>query len=182
MKNYLVLYYSNTGNSKFLATKTSEELDCDLRKIAPAINNLIVLLLMSLAGISSGAGISKKEIENYDEIIIYGPIWAGLLIAPLRAALKIGVAASKTIHFAVSCETTEAEKNDKYGYMKVMKAAETLAGEFIKTTEAFSSSLVRTNDNPSTDKLADKIKLTEANFKGEIQTKFESFIMRIQSS
>jgi len=48
MKKYLILFYSKTGNSKFIAEKLSIALDGDLKEIKPVINNLLVLFLFSL--------------------------------------------------------------------------------------------------------------------------------------
>lgn len=80
MKKYLVLFYSKTGNSKFLAEKAATALGCDLRAIKPIINNTALLFLLSSLKIRIAIDISKDYIEKYDEVIIFGPIWGGLLV------------------------------------------------------------------------------------------------------
>ena len=166
MKKYLILYYSKTGNSKFIAEKLSEELACDSKKIIPVIDSLAVLFLLSLMKIGIPTNISKKETEAYGELILVGPVWGGLLISPLRNTLKKCIRASKNIHFAVTCETKDEEKNNKYGYAKVLKEAEGLGGKFVRTTEAFSTSLVNPDNIAWSPKLSEKIKMTEENFNG----------------
>lgn len=182
MKKYLVLYYSKTGNCKFLAEKLSEELGSSSRRITPIIDHLLVLYVLSTLKISIGISISQKDIRAYDEVIILGPIWGGLLISPLRSILKKCVKASKTIHFAVSCETSDEEKNDKYGYAQVLRNAEKIGGKFIKTTEAFSTSLVKSDSESWNPKLSEKVKITEENFRGSMQSRFNNFVKDIKSS
>ncbi len=181
MKKYLVIYYSKTGNSKFLAEKISNELGCDLKKIKPVTESLLLLFLMSLLKINVSTGISREDIEEYDEVIILGPIWGGLLISPLRSMLKICVKAEKPVHFAVSCETSEELKDSKYGYGQVLREAEQLGGKLVRTTGAFSTSLVQNNNGSWSPKLSEKTKITEENFIGIIRSRFNDFINRIQS-
>jgi menaquinone-dependent protoporphyrinogen IX oxidase len=181
MKKYLVMYYSKTGNSQFLAEKLATELRADLKKVTPMFKSVLVLYLLSLAKISVSTNISKKDIEKYDEVILLGPIWGGLLISPLRSMLNKAVMASKIIHFAVSCETSDEKKDSQYGYAQVLREAENIGKEFFRTTEAFSSSLVNEEGSWSP-KLAEKTKITENNFKGTIKLRLNDFITRIKSS
>ncbi len=180
MKKYLVLFYSKTGNSKFLAEKAATALGCDLRAIKPIINNTALLFLLSSLKIRIAIDISKDYIEKYDEVIIFGPIWGGLLMSPLKSVLKKCVAVSIAIHFAVSCERSDSQKNEKYGYAHVLREAETIGGKFVKITEAFSTALVNKENKSWTPKLSQKIKITEENFEGEIKERFDNFIAKIK--
>lgn len=179
MKKYLILYYSKTGNSKFIAEKLSSALDCDIKQLNPAINNLLLLYLLSLLKINVAIGISRKDVEEYKEVIILGPIWGGLLISPLRSILKKCVNASKLIHFAVSCETPEEEKDSKYGYAQVLREAENIGGALIRTTGAFSTALVK-GGREASNVLVEKTKFTEENFKGAIRLRFDDFLTKIK--
>ena len=181
MKKYIILYYSKTGNSKFIAEKLSTTLGCDLKRIKPVINNLAVLFLLSFMKIDVPTNISIKEFESYDEIIIVGPVWGGLLISPLRNTIKKCIKASKDIHFAVTCETKDEDKNNKYGYAKVLKEAEDLGGKFVRTSEAFSTSLVNPDDETWSPKLSEKIKITEDNFNAVLKSRLSDFAMKIKS-
>lgn len=182
MKKYLILYYSKTGNSKFIAEKLSHELSCDLKKIVPIIDSVLLMFLLSLLRVKIPTNVSRKEIENYDEVIILGPIWGGLLISPLRNTLMKCIKASKNIHFAVTCETKDEEKNSKYGYAHVLKEAESLGNKFIRTTEAFSTSLVNLVHKSWSPKPSEKIKITEDNFNGVLKSRVENFAIKIKSS
>jgi flavodoxin len=102
MKSYLILFYSKTGNSKFIAGKLSQELVCDSKEITPLFNNLLILYFFSLIRINIPTNISTADIRKYNDIIIIGPIWGGLLISPLRTLIKKSV---KTSVFPIAIGT-----------------------------------------------------------------------------
>ncbi len=179
MKKYLVTYYSNTGNSEFLAKKLAAKLECDIKRIVPKIDKVLVLFLLSLFRISIPTNITVKEMEEYDEVLMLGPIWGGLLISPLRSILKKCVRASNKIHFILTCETSEEAKNDKYGYAKVLSDAKKVGGATVIATEVFSTSLIKGEEESKHSKLSDKVKITEDNFKGKIKEKFEQFVSKV---
>lgn len=182
MKRYLILYYSKSGNSKFLAERLAKELgNSSLQRITPKVDFLFIVFLMSALKINVGTGISKKDIEGYDEVIIFGPVWGGLLISPLRSIIKKCVNASKSIHFAVSCDSSDEEKNGKYGYAQVLNVAQDLGGTFIKTTKAFPTHLVKNESQIKNPKLSEKVKLTENNFKGIIAERLSNFVKEINT-
>jgi len=181
MKKHVVLFYSKTGNSKFLAEQIAQELGCDIREITCSFNSIGMLFLISWLKWGVRINISARDLANYEEVVILGPIWGGTLIAPLRSIINQCRKASKVMHFAVSCETSEAEKDDKYGYERVLEKARALGGSLVKTTAAFSTTLVEGGD-VKTIKLEEKIKITADNYKGEIKARVENFIQRITSA
>jgi len=181
MKKYLVLYYSKTGNSKFIAENLSHELACDSKKITPIIDSFFMLYILSLLNINIPTNIAAMDIREYDEIIIIGPIWGGQLISPLRTVLNKCIKASKNIHFAVTCETKEEDRNNKYGYAQVLKKASDMSNQYVKNATAFSTSLVNFGDKSWSPKLSEKIKLTEENFNSVLKSRVEDFAMRIKS-
>ena len=182
MKNYLVLYYSKTGNSQFIAEKLAKELWCPSKKITPIIDNIALLFLLSLLRINIPTNISDQDIQEYDEVILIGPIWGGLLVSPLRTVIKKCVRASKNIHFAVTCETKEEDKDKKYGSSQVLKKASDLGGKYVKNTEAFSTALINA-DNPSwSPKLSEKIKMTEDNYKGVLVSRVHDYASKIKAT
>lgn len=175
MKKHLVLCYSKTGNSHFMAKKISSELNCDLQMVYPWINNTGLLFLISLFKMSIPLNISNKLIQEHEEIIIIGPVWGGLLISPLRTLIKKCNQLSKPIHFAVTCETSEEDKENKYGYNNVLKSAQTVGGEFVKSTAAFSTTLIKGYDGKIKTNITVKAKITEGNFSDELRERLNSF-------
>ncbi len=182
MKQRLVLYYSKTGNSQFIAGKLAQELTCDSKRIIPLLDSVFILFLLSLLKINIATNISRSDLLKYDELILIGPIWGGLLISPLRIVLKKSIKASKNIHFAVTCESKDEDKNSKYGYNRVLKTASDLAGINLKNVEAFSTSLVNSGNKAWSPKLSEKIKITDENYAGIIKSRLEAFANKIKSA
>ena len=176
MKKYLILYYTKTGNSRFLAERIAEQLPkSSIRALSPRLNILFLQFLLSALKFPVGTGIRNKDLVNSDEVILIGPIWGGLLISPLRSMLKQLVHMGKPIHFAVTCETNDAQKDDNYGYAQVLKRAKKIGGELIQNMEAFPTPLVMEGTESWTPKMSDKIKFTQNNFKGGIATRLQAF-------
>ena len=175
MKKHLILFYSKTGNSHFMAKKISSELNCDLERVYPWFNYTGLLFLISLLKVSIPTNISNRLIKEYEEIIIIGPIWGGLLISPMRTLIKKCNRLSKPIHFAVTCETSEEDKDNEYGYNHVLKSAKEMGGEFVKTTAAFSTSLIKGYDGKIETDITVKAKITAENFSDELRERLNSF-------
>ncbi|MBK7390543.1 MAG: hypothetical protein IPI23_16155 [Bacteroidetes bacterium] len=174
MKKYLILYYSKTGNCKFVAEKLCREFSCDIEMIKPGINNTGILFLLSLMNISVPVNTSASTIGKYDEIILIGPVWGGLLIAPLKSILKMCIRQTKVIHFAVTCESKESDKNGKYGYNTVLNKFKEVADKMIGATAAFSTSLI-TGYNEKDYSIKVKPKFTNANFGEELLKRLNIF-------
>lgn len=182
MKNYLVVYYSKTGNSKFLAEKAAQWLSADIMAVRPMVNRLFLLFLLSSFKIHIPINIRPGDLAKYDALLVFGPIWGGLLISPLRTVLHSCIKAGRPIHFALSCETDDAHKDDKYGYGRVLEEAKRLGGKLVKTTAAFPTSLVMEKDAKWSPKLSEKVKITEQNFQGTIRERLKLFVTDVQAA
>ncbi len=181
MKQYLVVYYSKTGNSKFLAKKMAERLAADSIAVKPMVKQLFWLFLLSSLKIRIPTNISPKVLQKCESVVVFGPIWGGLLISPLRSVMRDCVRADKPIHLALSCETDDAHKDDKYGYAGVLEEAKQVGGKLVKTTAAFPTSLVMEKDASWSPKLSEKVKITEQNYQGAIQERIERFISDVRA-
>lgn len=180
MKKYLVLYYSKTGNSKFLAERISSILNCDLIRIVPIFDNVMFLFLLTRLNIGIGTNISKSSIKEYDEVIIIGPLWGGLINAPIKNVLRKCFKANKIVHFAISCDIPEKEKDHKYGYARSLNHAKEIGGSFMKTARAFSNALVKEHMARNDIEIPEKMSLSEENFKGEIEERLSRFVQEIK--
>lgn len=163
MTKHIILCYSKTGNSKFIAEKLSQELSCDLRMVHPILNYTGILFLTSLLNISVPTNISTHDIKDYEEIIIIGPVWGGLLISPLRTILKKAIALSKPIHFAVTCGTSETDKDKAYGYARVLTSIMQLGGQWVVSTATFSTSLIKEYEGKIKTDITVKPKMSKEN-------------------
>jgi hypothetical protein len=64
----------------------------------------------------------------------------------LRTLLKKCFNLSKPVHFAVTCETSDDEKDNKYRYNQFLNSTIELGGQLVRTTAAFSTSLIKGYD------------------------------------
>jgi len=92
MSKYDVIYYTRTNNSKRVAEKISSKLSCELIQITDNINWKGLLGYLK-AGFYS---MTNKHVDieflgnldDVDETIIVGPLWAGGLAPALKTALN----------------------------------------------------------------------------------------------
>ncbi len=176
----MVLYYTKTGNSQFLAQTTAKLLQADCHKVVPVVNGLFVLLLFSLFKIKVSTKPGKKLLSSYDEIILFGPIWTGQLISPLRSMLVKCAQVKRPIHVALSCETGDEEKDDKYGYLSVLNMAKEIGGQWVKSTQAFPAPLLKKDDPSCSPGTSERAKITPENFKGPFKQRLEDFVASIK--
>lgn len=181
MKKYLILYYSKTNNSKFIAERLSKELNCEMEMIESVINNIGFLFFISLLNIPIPINVSKEKIQQYEAIIIVGPIWGGLLIAPLKSVIKKCIGLNKPFHFALTCESKESDKDSKYGYNTVLLKAKALGGNLVKSTSAFSTSLI-SGYNEKEYNIHVKAKFSADNFSEELNNRINTFASKIKNS
>lgn len=88
MKN-LVVFYSRSGKTKFVAEKIAEILRCDTEEIVDCKNRsgIIGWLLSGRDAVKKSLTEIKpitKEIELYDNIVIGTPVWAGNITPAVR--------------------------------------------------------------------------------------------------
>jgi hypothetical protein len=175
----LVLYYSNSGNNRYLAKRFSKSLSCDLEEIKPLAGILPFLIIFSLAGISAGIRKLKHDLKTFDRIIFCGPLWMGRLCSPVKDALLKCRGLSAKLYFATCCGSSDDAKNDKFGYATVFPAIEHLAGEKKVRCEAFPVTMVLSPDKPKDESAVMKAKLSDENFEGRILERLDSFVREI---
>ncbi len=112
--NYLVVYYSRTGNNRTIAESIASRLSADVDEIIDRKNRKGKLNWL-LAGRDSRAKKLteieyKKNPQEYDTIIIGAPIWAWNPIPPLRTYLQEVDLRGKRVAFFI-CSKTDAYNN-----------------------------------------------------------------------
>jgi len=183
MQPYLILYYSKTGNSRFLAHRLSVALaEAPVLELKPRWNALGYVFMRSALGLPVGIGLRQQTLADYREILLLGPVWGGVLIGPLRTAIRRCVQAGKPLHLALTCETSDADRSGKYGYDQVLEQARKLGGTYVKTATAFSTSLVSGRTSSWSPKLAEKITFTDANFGVVLQEKLQAFVQQVKAA
>jgi flavodoxin len=91
--NNIVLFYSRSGNTKLVATKIAEILNCEIEEIIDYKNRSGIL-----GWILSGRDAFRKKLTEikpvtknlilYDNIIIGTPVWAGNISPAVRTFVK----------------------------------------------------------------------------------------------
>ncbi len=175
----LVVYFSRTGNNRFLAERIARDLNADIEPIRPRLNVFFFLLISSLTHVTFGIRKLKKDVASYECVILVGPIWMGSLITPFRSFLKKYKMALKSVYFVTCCGSDEKEKDGKFGYNRVFKKAEKYAGRPCELCEAFSIKLVVPEDKRDDDKAIMEARLTNESFKGPFKQKYDQFLSKL---
>jgi hypothetical protein len=176
MKKHLVLYHSFSGNNKLLAEKTATALNADILEIKSKFKGLGMRFLISWLGFGSGINISEDDLEGYDEAILWGPVWGGLLIGPLRDTIKHCVSTNTPFHLNLCCGTDESEKDSKWGYAKVLRKAEQLGEGKMISGQAFPVRLVLSEEEAKDKKKLEEAVVNEQTYGGRMQARLNAFI------
>ncbi|MCA0237854.1 MAG: hypothetical protein LCH81_15870 [Bacteroidetes bacterium] len=171
----LVLYYSGTGSSRYLAERMARELQCDIEAIRPRWD--VPFLMMS--GLHLGNKELRTDIDHYDRIVLCGPVWMGQFIAPLKSFVKKYRNHIRELVFVTSCGSSDEKKDEKFGYEQVFKQVRTLLNEKCKHCVAFPIPLVLPEDKKNDSELLMKTRLNDANFKGEILERWEGLMREL---
>jgi flavodoxin len=158
----------------------AKHLSCDIEAIRPRINIFILHLLFSSLKKSPGIRKIRHCLEQYDRIILVGPIWMGQLIPPLRDFIKRYRTQIKDLIFVTCCGSGYAEKDKKFGHGLVFHEIEKLLGDQCIKYHAFPIGLILTEDQKKDPNIVMNTHLSDANFKGEIKTNFETFILDLK--
>jgi menaquinone-dependent protoporphyrinogen IX oxidase len=160
----IVIYYSRKGSNKYLARKIAGRLSCDMEAIRPRLNAFSLFLMNLNPGIRS----LKRQVADYDRIILVGPIFMGHFIPPLRSFVKKYNARIKEMVFVTCCGSTYLKKNEKFGHGLVF-------------TRAFPVGLVLPESQQEDPDAFMKAHLNDSNFKGKIADVFEDFMEQLSA-
>lgn len=171
----IVVYYSNKGSNRYLAEMIANRLACDIEEIKPRVN----IFLLFLMKINFGNTPLKHSIKSYDRVILCGPIWMGRLIPPLRSFIFTYFSEISKLVFVTSCGSSFAKKDDKFGYGFVFKKVESILKGKCEFCQAFPVGLVLPDEMKEDTAAFMNTQLNDANFKGEIQAEFDTFIAKV---
>lgn len=132
-----------------------------------------------LMGVNLGNQKLKTKIEDYDRVILCGPIWMGKLIVPLRNFINKNKNVLKSLVFVTCCGSTFEKKDEKFGHNFVFKEVKEILQDKCAHCEAFPKTIVLPDELKDAPDAFMKTDLNDENFKGEIQIIFDNFISRI---
>lgn len=171
----IVYFYSHKGSNRYLANKIAKDLACDIEEIKPNLN-MHLLMLMKL---NFGNRKLTTHIENYERVILCGPIWMGQLIVPLHNFVAKNISKINQLIFVTCCGSSFDKKDEKFGHNLVFKKVRKLAGDKCLRCEAFPITLVLPDELKDKSDAFMKTHLNEKNFNGEILTIYDNFISRL---
>jgi flavodoxin len=177
--NSLVLFYSRKGNNKYLAQKIANDLECDIEELIPRSRSYLGLLISSMTKIGSANKKMSHNPESYDKIILCTPVWMGQLARPAYIFLKKKNNAIKKMCLVTCCGSYDDDKDTKFGYEKVFEKAREIMKE--KLTRAFALPIgLALEKEKRKDANIMELKLSDANFDGEIKSRYENIIKNIK--
>lgn len=176
----LVAYYSRSKNNQFIAQKLASALSADKEAIRPNLNLLPFQLLFSSWEKSLGIKPLLHKPNDYDRIILLGPVWFGKLVSPLREFLNRYMHEIKVLHFVSCCGTPEHQKDEKYGFVQVFQTVKAIMGETCMTCDALPISLILSEELQTNQDAIMKARLTEDSFQKSMALPFEALVQRMK--
>lgn len=181
MKKYLVVYYSNTGSNRFLANKIADALHCETEVIHPKIGAQPLLMLLASMKLRPGIKKINKNLKEYENIILVGPVWMGKFIAPLQAFLRKYKDDIRKLWFISCCGSSDEVKYEKFGHGHVFKLVKEQMGEKCADCIAFPIGLVLPEDKQKDSEAIMKTRLGDENFSGKIKKRFDELIASLKA-
>lgn len=174
----IVIYYSRKGSNKYLAEKIAGHLSCDIEALRPRMD----VFMFYLMNIHMGIKPLRSKVEEYDHVIMVGPIWMGKFIPPLRSFIKKYSAKINKLIFVTCCGSTYEKKDEKFGHGIVFKEVESLLNGKCIQCQAFPIGLVLPEDQKEDTDAFMKTHLNDENFKGEIAEIYDKFIGTVKET
>lgn len=154
----LVIFYSETGNTKQVAESISKNFNCDIEEIKEKENRrgiLKTIIEIKDAVLGNEAGICKCERDpsEYDIVIIGSPVWVSHITPAIRTYIiknkdKIKCTAFFNTHGTEKVKTSRVIKDFEKIIAKKPKAlmdiskAEIKNGDYEKKIEIFGADLI----------------------------------------
>lgn len=119
MKNLktIVVYYSLTGNTKFVAEKIAQQLDADLCKVTDKNFKKGRMLYIKGGAAAMREKLSditvEKSVDDYDLVVVGSPVWAGKIAPAIRTFLVNNDFSEKQVAFFVTIGGDKPEKTFK---------------------------------------------------------------------
>lgn len=111
----LVVYFSLTGSTEFVAKIISNNLDADLCEVIDKKHKKGKLIYLKGGAAAIREKLTEieaaKSIENYDLIIVGSPIWAGKITPAIRTFLSLNDFSQKKGAFFITLGGDKPEKS-----------------------------------------------------------------------
>jgi flavodoxin len=160
----IVYYYSHKGSNRFLAQRMASDLACDIEEIKPRLNVHMLMIM----GLNLGNKKLKTKVEDYDTVILCGPIWMGKLIVLLKNFVLNYRRKVKRLIFVSCCGSSFKDKDNKFGHNLVFNQVKDLLNNKCIHCEAFPIDLFVPAELKEDSSAFMKVHLNSENFQCEI--------------
>lgn len=176
--NTIVVYYSGKGSNNYLAHKAATALKCEAVELQPRAPGLVILA--TAIKISFGNKRFKQEFNGFERVLLCGPLYMGSIAAPCNDFIRKYGRNIKKIDFITCCGSTDAKKDETFGYGKVFGKLKPRLGEKAGVFEAFPIELLLPEDQRGNDEAMMNTRMNESSFTGAIKERLDSFIEKIK--
>jgi flavodoxin len=173
----IVYYYSHKGSNRFLANRIADDLNCEFEEIKPRVNSHLLMLM----GLNFGNRKLKTRIEEYEKVILCGPIWIGKLIIPLKNFINANSRKIGKLIFVTCCGSSFKEKDNKFGHNLVFDQVKRLLNDKCLHCEAFPIDLVAPEGLENDPNAFMKVHLNNNTFSGKIIPLYNAFLEKINT-
>ena len=138
----LVLYYSNTGNTRRLATALAGELGSDLAEVTvPGYRRFPLLIAVDIVTRRQPRiDILPPPGGSYDLVVLAGPVWAGRPAPPLLRAIAEQRSGLQRVGLFVTCTGTSERYSPKRAIAEMVEAV----GKPVAATRIFTQQALDT--------------------------------------
>jgi flavodoxin len=104
----LIVYYSLAGNTRKVAQRAAQDLDAEIAEVhAPRYESGALRILRAAfdgwRGRLPAIEMNGGHPEEYDFVLVMGPVWAGHAATPIRAYLAQNRGRFKRVAFLLTC-------------------------------------------------------------------------------
>ena len=172
----IVYYYSRKGSNRFLATKIANDLNCEMEEIKPRLDAHFPMIM----GLNLGNKKLKTKVEDYDRVILCGPIYMGKLIVPLKNFINKHSGKIKKLVFVTCCGSSFKEKDNKFGHNLVFNQVKSKLNDKCIHCEAFPVDVFAPAELKEDSAAFMKVHLNNDTFKGEVVGIYDAFIQKVK--
>lgn len=176
----IVIYYSKTGNNKYIAEKIQKDLGCDIEAIRPRLKAIVPQVLATFTRLTPGIKKLESDISVYDRIILVTPMWIGSIVYPVYSFLKKYITQIKKVHLISCCGSDDEGKDEKFGYNGVFSKYKDILNSKCMSATAFPIKLSLPENMRDNDEAVMAARLTDNNFFGELQERYNKLISTLK--
>lgn len=176
----IVIYYSRTGNNRYIAKKAQKDLNCDIEELKPMVKGIFLQAMATFTRLAPGIKKLSINISDYDRVILVAPVWMGSIIYPVYSFLKRYRNDIKELHYITCCGSNDEDKDGKFGYVAVFNKYRSILGDKCKSCTPFPVSLSLPEDKRDIDDEVMAAKLTDESFAGKLEDRYLTLVSELR--